>query len=60
MFNILQKVHVSIPDQCNKNAVVLERIVRDYGAVYVVQFVGETDTMIVNESDLVERNDSTN
>lgn len=48
-----QKVQVCIDGEPVKNAEILERIERDYGVVYSVQFEGSNETMIVNESQLL-------
>ncbi|MBC9069481.1 hypothetical protein IAH99_14115 [Vibrio cholerae] len=53
MFEAQQNVHVYIPDSVNGNAVILERIERDYGVVYSVQLDGSDETMIVNEYQLM-------
>lgn len=53
MFAAQQKVHVYIPDSVNCNAVILERIERDYCVVYSVQLDGSDETMIVNQSQLI-------
>ncbi|WP_390241137.1 hypothetical protein [Vibrio sp. R78045] len=48
-----QKVQVCIDGEPTQNAVVLDRIERDYGVVYKVQLEDSNETMIVNESQLL-------
>jgi hypothetical protein len=54
-FKIYQEMIVFIPGSEQRHATILDCIERETGNVYQVQFSGSTETMIVNESHLYER-----